>query len=392
MGGMTQTVTLEQGESDITLDAGVVNSASLGDFVFLDKNANGQQDPEDEGIEDVTVNLLVDGAVVATTTTDENGFYEFTGLTPGVEYVVEFVAPAGFETSPSDQGDDTTDSDADKSTGQSDVVVLASGENNPTIDAGFYEPASLGDFVFLDEDADGIQDPGEEGVKDVTVNLKDEDGNIIATTTTDENGFYQFTGLTPDTYSVQFILPDGSTFSPLNAGGDEATDSDADPAMDGMTATVTLTSGENNEDLDAGIFEPASLGDFVFLDDDADGIQDMGEEGVKDVTVNLKDENGNIIATTTTDENGFYEFTNLTPDTYSVQFILPDGSEFSPLNAGGDEATDSDADPAMDGMTATVTLTSGENNEDLDAGITVSKTPETKASKTLPLTCWLTVR
>ena len=49
-------------------------------------------------------------------------------------------------------------------------------------------------------------------------------------------------------------------------GGDEALDSDADPAMDGMTETVVLESGETNNDLDAGILEGASLGDFVFED------------------------------------------------------------------------------------------------------------------------------
>ena len=363
--GLSQIVVLASGENNPTIDAGYYETASLGDFVFTDENANGQQDPEDEGIEDVTVNLLVDGAVVATTTTDENGFYEFTDLTPGEEYVVEFVAPDGFETTPSDQGDDATDSDADETTGQSDVVVLTSGENNPTIDAGYYETASLGDFVFLDEDADGIQDPGEEGVEGVTVNLKDEDGNVIATTETDENGAYLFDGLVPGEYSVQFVLPAGNEFSPLNEGGDEALDSDADVAMDGMTEPVVLTSGEDNEDLDAGIYEPASLGDFVFLDEDGDGIQDPEDDGIEDVTVNLLDEDGNVIATTTTDENGFYEFTDLTPDTYSVEFVTPDGLTASPANQGSDDAMDSDA---VGGETQQVTLVSGENNPTLDAG------------------------
>ncbi|NRD21236.1 hypothetical protein HNV08_14350, partial [Winogradskyella eckloniae] len=54
-------------------------------------------------------------------------------------------------------------------------------------------PASLGDTVFLDEDEDGIQDPGEEGVAGVTVNLLDCNNNQLATTTTDANGNYSFT-------------------------------------------------------------------------------------------------------------------------------------------------------------------------------------------------------
>ncbi|WP_235296444.1 SdrD B-like domain-containing protein, partial [Portibacter marinus] len=200
-------------------------------------------------------------------------------------------------------------------------------------------------------------------------NLKDDNGNVIATTTTLADGSYEFTGLTPGDYSVQFVLPLGSEYSPLNASGDEATDSDADPAMSGMTEVVTLVSGQTNDDLDAGLYEPASIGDFVWLDEDGDGVQDDGEDGVEGVTVNLKDENGKVIASTTTEADGSYEFTDLTPGDYSVQFVLPANNTFSPLNASGDEANDSDADPSMSGMTEVVTLTSGQTNDDLDAGI-----------------------
>ncbi|MTB53823.1 DUF11 domain-containing protein, partial [Lewinella sp. W8] len=139
--------------------------------------------------------------------------------------------------------------------------------------------------------------------------------------------------------------------------------------MNGMTETVTLESGENNDDLDAGLYRPASLGDFVFEDTDGDGIQDAGEPGIPNVTVNLKDENGNVIASTTTAGDGSYSFDNLEPGDYSVQFVLIPDYTFTTLNAGGDEALDSDADPAMNGMTETVTLESGDDNDDLDAGL-----------------------
>ena len=43
-----------------------------------------------------------------------------------------------------------------------------------TLDAGFYLPAELGDFVWEDLDGNGIQDPGEPGLNDVTVFLLDE--------------------------------------------------------------------------------------------------------------------------------------------------------------------------------------------------------------------------
>ena len=77
-----------------------------------------------------------------TTTTDSDGFYEFTGLNPGEEYQVTFeesTLPDGFEFTAADQGgDDTADSDADAN-GVTPIVTLDPGENNPTIDAGIVE-------------------------------------------------------------------------------------------------------------------------------------------------------------------------------------------------------------------------------------------------------------
>ena len=67
-------------------------------------------------------------------------------------------------------------------------------------------------------------------------------------------------------YQVTFeesTLPGTYQFALANAGTDEAADSDADAS--GVTSVVTLTSGENNETIDAGIVQPASLGDTVFF-------------------------------------------------------------------------------------------------------------------------------
>ena len=105
-----------------------------------------------------------------TTTTDADGKYAFTGLTPGVEYQVQFSAPGGSVFTTQDKGADASDSDAN-SAGLSQIVKLTSGENNVTIDAGVYTPASLGDRVWVDANANGQQDAGEAGVAGATVTL-----------------------------------------------------------------------------------------------------------------------------------------------------------------------------------------------------------------------------
>ena len=75
-----------------------------------------------------------------------------------------FDAPVGHSITLSNQGgDDAADSDADPVSGLASVVTLASGDNNPTIDAGVLRPASLGDVVWEDLNGDGVPDAGQLG-------------------------------------------------------------------------------------------------------------------------------------------------------------------------------------------------------------------------------------
>ncbi|MFK7886530.1 MAG: SdrD B-like domain-containing protein [Gammaproteobacteria bacterium] len=391
-GGITGPITLASGENNPTIDAGLVNlPASLGDKVFKDLDADGQQDADEPGVPGIVVNLWTDDdgdgtpdTQIATTTTDGNGMYGFSDLDPTLTYVVQFVNDPAMNmpfTQPN-VGDDATDSDAGAS-GITGPINLASGENNPTIDAGLVnQTASLGDKVFKDLDADGQQDADEPGVPGITVNLwTDDDGDgtpdtQINTTTTDGNGMYGFSNLDPTlTYVVQFVNDPAMNmpFTTPNVG-DDATDSDAGDG--GITGPITLASGENNPTIDAGLVNlPASLGDKVFKDLDADGQQDADEPGIAGITVNLwTDDDGDgtpdtQIATTTTDGNGMYGFSDLDPTlTYVVQFVNDPAMNmpFTTPNVG-DDATDSDA--GASGITGPITLASGENNSTIDAGL-----------------------
>jgi uncharacterized repeat protein (TIGR01451 family) len=113
--------------------------------------------------------------------------------------------------------------------------------------------ASLGNYVWSDANQNGVQDGTETGISGVTVTLQRPDGSFVATTTTNGTGYYQFTGLIPGDYVVVFGKPSGYTSSPANAGGNDATDSDADIAT-GKTGTITLAAGESNQTIDAGFY------------------------------------------------------------------------------------------------------------------------------------------
>ena len=382
--GSTGIVSLSPGENNPTIDAGLIPlKASLGNYVWLDANSNGQQDPTETGVQNVTVTLFSNGSAVATQTTSASGTYLFTNLDPG-QYSVVFTAPGGFTFTNANVGNDATDSDAGVG-GATGVYSLSAGEQNLTVDAGLVPvavpPASLGDKVFVDVNRNGIQDAGDVPLPGVIVTLIS-NGIVVATTTTASSGTgigcYSFTGLTPGIpYSVSFTTPAGYTATLPNVGNDTF---DSDP-IGGITTPITLTAGENNTTVDAGfqlipvIVPTASLGDKVFADNNGNGIQDAGDTPISGVIVTLIS-NGIVVGTTTTASSGTgigcYSFTGLTPGVpYSVSFTTPAGFTATLSNIG-DDGTDSDP---VGGITAPITLTPGENNTTVDAGFQLIPVP-----------------
>jgi|GEM_PF-6105741 len=349
------------------------NGASLGDYVFYDLNHNGIQDSTEAGISGITVELregTCATAVLSTATTDTDGKYVFANLVPGKTYVVKFVTKDGLVLTTQNVGSPLTDSDPNSS-GCTTGIVLASGEFNSSIDAGMYRPwASIGDFVWLDANKNGIQDNNENGVAGVTVSLRNSSGSVVATTQTNNEGKYSFTQLEPGSYSLLFVTPNGYTLSSQDAGNDNSKDSDV--TSNGTTAATTLAPNENDTSWDAGIFvSPASIGNFVWFDANNNGRQDSGEDPASGLTVTLYGPQcgvGEPLATTSTNADGNYLFSNLAPGTYTVKFTKPAGSSFTKVNATTvSEALDSDAD--TDGCSAAVTIEAGESNLDVDAGI-----------------------
>jgi protocatechuate 3,4-dioxygenase beta subunit len=328
-----QQVTARTGTtSQPTLDIGLFQTASIGNRVWLDQDRDGVQDAGETGVTGITVRLLdANGVEVATTTTGADGIYSFDNLRPG-EYAVQFDLPPGYSRSPRDAGgDDTTDSDADLTTGRTINTTLLPGENDPSWDAGIFFDASLGDRVWLDQNANGIQDAGEPGVANVTVILRDGNGTEITRTTTDTDGNYAFSGLQPGTYQVEFVPPAGLALTQRDVGSDDAADSDADLTT-GRTTTITLGANQNDPRWDAGLVQLLSLGNLVWTDLNNNGTVDAGEPGVANVPVRLyQDANsdgipdGAAIQTTSTDANGNYLFTNLLPGNYLVEITPPAG-------------------------------------------------------------------
>ena len=78
---------------DPSIDAGLVELVSVGDYVWWDTNRDGLQSAGEAPVAGITVNLLnpdgtaavLPGGAPVTTTTDANGYYAFTNLIAGVD-------------------------------------------------------------------------------------------------------------------------------------------------------------------------------------------------------------------------------------------------------------------------------------------------------------------
>lgn len=248
-------------QASVTLE----DPAKLGNYVWEDLNKDGLQDDNEPGIAGVKVTLTGTAAngleIMRMMETDENGMYMFNGLLPGT-YKVTFETPSGFVPTEQNAGNDELDSDADPIMGMSQMVTLGAGEYNPTIDAGFYTCTNVGDYVWFDENHDGIQDADEDAVEGVQVQLLragfdgifcTDDDVVVMEQTTDANGNYLFECVPEGEYVVSFMnLPEAWIFTDSNAG-DDTLDSDVDPTT-GKTAPFTVSTGDpDNLTLDAGI-------------------------------------------------------------------------------------------------------------------------------------------
>lgn len=242
-----------------------LKSVSVGDYVWVDTDRDGRQDPDEPGIPGVVLTIVgpdggevtdIDGNAVGPVTTGPNGEYTFENL-PALEgeqtYTVRIDREASEEalrpyvpTLPG-AGDRAGDS-ATWETSTQPGDLHSDGDRDPTLDFGFVAKTyAVGDVVWIDSDKDGVQDEGEPPLPGVTVELL-VDGVVIQTTTTDENGRYVFDDLPAGTYQVRFRLTEEQQqryrFT-LRDSGQDGADSDADTG--GLTRTFVLD--DSNEAL-----------------------------------------------------------------------------------------------------------------------------------------------
>lgn len=266
MGAWLATATVLMGVAAVPSDA-LACSGLVGDYVWVDTNGNGLQDAGEPGLNGVTLirtPLAInedDGDVVTSTVTarggplDRDGWYEFpANCATDYRISVSSVPDGYFPTSVGIGNNPAIDSDEHSGT----LVNLLEGEvtggvpSDLTIDFG-YRPVctgSIGDRIWNDVNQNGVQDVGETGLANVSVQL----GNN-SSVLTDANGFYQFSGLCEGTYTVRVTVPQGFALSPTAQGTDSAIDSNGtSDGLGGSTATIVLGFNQVDNTIDFGFY------------------------------------------------------------------------------------------------------------------------------------------
>ena len=333
--------------------------ANIGNRVWLDANGNGVQDAEEVGVAGVTVDLVTaDRAVlVDSTTTNASGSYTLVGEVPGA-YRIRIHVPAGYAITRQNVGaDEQTDSDVASHGGDyrySDPFPLASNVISTVIyDAGLVQATStwdIGNFVWRDLNANGVQDGGEPGVAGVQVELWNaSETERLGTATTNALGTYSLTAPTPILVRFRVIPPAGHEFAPADAGDDGL---DSDVHQTGVDAgfsdpfVALCCAGVSQHD--AGLVvpsNPANVGNLVWSDTDGDGVRDAGEPGLAGVTVQLWNADRTaLLDTDVTNGSGIYTVTGDVPGSFRIRVVPPNGYQLSPTESGADDAIDSDVD------------------------------------------------
>ena len=352
----SEPITLNNDNPSTTdVNFGYIADNSLSGTVYRDDSRNGDQDGTEPGYSGVTVQLLdASGNVVTTTTTDANGTYSFSKLPDGT-YSVKVVKDG--ELADTEQ---TEDPDATKDNASEPVTL---GEDNPTkdhIDFGYVPDYSIHGLVYRDGDRDETHGVTEKGYANQTVELRDKDGKVVATTTTDANGAYSFEKLPAGDYTVK-VVKDGALT-------DLDQTEDPDSTKDSASGVISLGNDHRTEtDVNFGYIANNSINGTIYRDGDRDGRKGDTEGRYSGVTVQLLDASGNVVATTTTDKDGKYSFEHLPDGTYSVK-VVKDG-----VLADADQT--GDPDNKLDNASQPITL--DENNPtkgDVDFGYVPNNT------------------
>ena len=265
-------------------------SGTLSGRVYQDNNANGNQDPGEPGLDNISVIVINSNNTGTTITTDANGDWSTTVIAGTTTVFIDNadLPPGSVQT----EGNDPTI-----------VNVIDAQSNDGGVD-GYAIVGDISGILYFDTNGNGTQDTSENGIPDVDVQIVD----AFGTTQTIE------TGANGD-WNVQ--VPVGDVTSTIDTN-DPDFPTGAIQTEGTNPTTTTITNGGTFNEVDGFTTQnpTGTLTGHLYLDENGNGTQDAGEADLPDIDIAITDSQNNI-QTIATDANGDWSVTLPTGDAVS---------------------------------------------------------------------------
>ncbi len=326
------------------------------------EDCGGRDDGRSTPLAGVSIELVGPGGVtIARTTTGPDGQYRFEDVPKGTYSIIE-ITPEGLIDGMARVGRiGGVEVGSAVGGGLIRDIILPAGAAGTRYDFCEAAPAQISGYVYHDRDNDGIRDNGEAAIPGTTIELVNASGQVVATTQTDIQGLYRFTGLHPGNYSIRQIQPTGFLDGRDTAGTIDGSVVGVAINPGDLITSVAIRQGQSGINYNFGELRPATLSGRVHVDANGDCLYDPGELLLSGVTIRLINASGVEVASTQTDSQGVYTFTDIPPGTYTVIQDQPEGyfpGTARPGSAGGVKETDN--------RIGSITLGSGEVAVDYD--------------------------
>jgi len=291
------------GEDRLNADILASLPVSVYGTVYYDEDLSAAQEENEYGAEGRPLSLWLNGQEAASGETDENGLFVFSGLVPAV---YELRLPLD----------------------ENEVLLSVSGAERMgdawTMPVSALEDASVTLPVMRYASVSGAvwsMDGTMNGVSGLTVTLLDADGRAIAEKTTDETGSYTFDTLLPGAYALSAVLPQGHLFAREQDTQERESFIQSQPDGAVIAIPFSVPMGDDLSGIDIGMGAMGQIGDRAWLDENGNGMQDIGEPDMPGIVIELY-QYGELIASTTTDEYGRYLLSDLHPGEYEMRVTM----------------------------------------------------------------------
>lgn len=299
------TAKLEFEMGDVWMEANLLAArpASLSGTLFYDADRSAHQNGEESGAEERYFSLWLRDKMIADLSTDEKGSFHLDQLIPG-NYTLIL---------PLESNEILVDGES-YDNGEWIVNFVVDDGDDAHIQVPIFQYAALSGQLWS-------MDGSLSGVSDIEISLLDSDGFPVDTAYTDEEGYFDFSRIMPGEYSLMAELPEGFLFAREQDAQDQASYVQSMPDGTPLSLPFTVSMGDDISGLDIGMGAMGRIGDRAWLDENGNGMQDIGEPNMPGILIELY-QHGELIASTVTDVYGLYTLSNLYPGEYEMHVTM----------------------------------------------------------------------